>query len=131
MEIARALSQNARVLIMDEPTAALSQREVVRLFQVVRDLKQRGVAMMFVGHRMDEILRRISDRIAVLRDGVLIGIESRDSLLRDRAVQMMVGRELSALYPKNEATPGDLVLETRRLVRAGEFEDIDLAVRQG
>ena len=130
VEIARALSQNARVLIMDEPTAALSQREVVRLFQVMRDLKQRGVAMMFVGHRMDEIFT-ISDRIAVLRDGVLIGVESRDSLSRDRAVQMMVGRELSGLYPKNEATPGDLVLETRRLVRAGEFEDIDLAVRKG
>ena len=76
VEIARALSQNARVLIMDEPTAALSQREVVRLFQVVRDLKQRGVAMMFVGHRMDEIFT-IADRIAVLRDGVLIGVESR------------------------------------------------------
>ena len=130
VEIARALSQNARVLIMDEPTAALSQREVVRLFQVVRDLKQRGVAMMFVGHRMDEIFI-ISDRIAVLRDGVLIGVESRDSLSRDRAVQMMVGRELSAFYPKNEATPGDLVLETKRLVRAGEFEDIDLTVRKG
>ena len=130
VEIARALSQNARVLIMDEPTAALSQREVVRLFQVVRDLKQRGVAMMFVGHRMDEIFT-ISDRIAVLRDGVLIGIESRDSLSRDRAVQMMVGRELSALYPKNEAAPGDIVLETRRLVRTGEFEGIDLTVRKG
>jgi rhamnose transport system ATP-binding protein len=130
VEIARALSQNARVLIMDEPTAALSQREVVRLFQVVRDLKQRGVAMMFVGHRMDEIFT-ISDRIAVLRDGVLIGVESRHSLSRDRAVQMMVGRELSALYPKNEAAPGDIVLETRRLARSGEFEGIDLTARKG
>jgi rhamnose transport system ATP-binding protein len=130
VEIARALSQNARVLIMDEPTAALSQREVVRLFQVVGDLKQRGVAMMFVGHRMDEIFT-ISDRIAILRDGVLIGIESKDNLPRDRAVQMMIGRELSALYPKNEATPGDIVLETNGLVRAGEFEGIDLIVRKG
>ena len=130
VEIARALSQNARVLIMDEPTAALSQREVVRLFQVVKDLKQRGVAMMFVGHRMDEIFT-ISDRIAVLRDGVLIGVESRDSLSRDRAVQMMVGRELSALYPKNEAAPRDIVLETTRLARTGEFEGVDLTVRKG
>ena len=130
VEIARALSQNARVLIMDEPTAALSQREVVRLFQVVRELKQRGVAMMFVGHRMDEIFT-ISDRIAVLRDGMLIGVESRESLSRDRAVQMMVGRELSALYPKNEAALGDIVLETRRLARTGEFEGIDLTVRKG
>jgi rhamnose transport system ATP-binding protein len=130
VEIARALSQNARVLIMDEPTAALSQREVVRLFQVVKDLRQRGVAMMFVGHRMDEIFT-ISDRIAVLRDGVLLGVESRDSLSRDRAVQMMVGRELSALYPKNEAAPRDIVLETTRLARTGEFEGVDLTVREG
>ncbi len=130
VEIARALSQNARVLIMDEPTAALSQREVVRLFQVVGDLKQRGVAMMFVGHRMDEIFT-ISDRIAVLRDGMLIGVEGRDSLSRDRAVQMMVGRELSALYPKNAAAPGVIVLETRRLARTGEFEGVDLTVRKG
>jgi rhamnose transport system ATP-binding protein len=130
VEIARALSQKARVLIMDEPTAALSQREVVRLFQVVGDLKQRGVAMMFVGHRMDEIFT-ISDRIAVLRDGALIGVESANNLPRDRAVQMMIGRELSALYPKNEARPGEIVLETRDLARIGEFEGIDLAVRKG
>ena len=130
VEIARALSQNARVLIMDEPTAALSQREVVRLFQVVGDLKQRGVAMMFVGHRMDEIFT-ISDRIAVLRDGALIGVESAGNLPRDRAVQMMIGRELSALYPKNEARPGEIVLETKGLARIGEFEGIDLAVHKG
>ena len=130
VEIARALSQKARVLIMDEPTAALSQREVVRLFQVVGDLKRRGVAMMFVGHRMDEIFT-IADRIAVLRDGALIGVESADNLPRDRAVQMMIGRELSSLYPKSEARPGEIILETRGLARIGEFEDIDLAVRKG
>ena len=114
VEIARALSQNARVLIMDEPTAALSQREVVRLFRVVRDLKQRGVAMMFVGHRMDEIFRsQTASRSCAM--AMLIGVASRDSLSRDRAVQMMVGRDLSALYPKNEATPRDIVLEARRL----------------
>ena len=130
VEIARALSLHARVLIMDEPTAALSQREVVRLFQVVEDLKRRGVAMMFVGHRMDEIFK-ISDRIAVLRDGALIGVESADNLSRDRAVQMMVGRELSALYPKNDTAPGDIVLETKGLARVGEFAGIDLTARKG
>ena len=91
VEIARALSRDARVLIMDEPTAALSQREVSRLFSVVAGLRQRGVAMMFVGHRMDEIYR-VADRIAVLRDGRLVGIERAESLDRDRAVAMMIGR---------------------------------------
>jgi rhamnose transport system ATP-binding protein len=130
VEIARALSRNAGVLIMDEPTAALSTREVDRLFGVVAELKTRGVAMMFVGHRMDEIFR-ISDRIAVLRDGTLIGIERTEDLPRDRAIKMMVGRELSGLYPRSGAVIGRVVLETRGLSRSGEFDGIDLSVRAG
>ena len=87
LEIARALSRDARGLIMDEPTAALSQREVARLFAVVDTLRARGVAMLFVGHRMDEIFA-VADRIAVLRDGTLIGVELAAHLSRDRAIQM-------------------------------------------
>ena len=113
VEIARALTLKARVLIMDEPTAALSQREVERLFEVVATLRRQGVAMMFVGHRMDEIFR-IADRIAVLRDGRLVGVEPAAELSRDRAIAMMVGRELSALYPHREAAPGEVLLEVER-----------------
>jgi rhamnose transport system ATP-binding protein len=130
VEIARALSIDARVLIMDEPTAALSQREVVRLFHVVAELKRRGVAMMFVGHRMDEIFR-ISDRIAVLRDGILVGVESADKLPREKAIQMMVGRELSALYPVNNTEPGKVKLQVTNLSRFGEYDDINFEVRAG
>jgi ribose transport system ATP-binding protein/rhamnose transport system ATP-binding protein len=130
VEIARALSLHARVLIMDEPTAALSQREVTQLFQVVADLKRRGVAMMFVGHRMDEIFR-ISDRIAVLRDGALIGVEEAAKLPREKAIKMMVGRELSALYPSANAAAGGVALEVRGLSRAGEFEDVSFTLRRG
>ncbi len=130
VEIARALSCDARVLIMDEPTAALSAREVGRLFDVVARLKAKGVAMMFVGHRMDEIFR-ISDRIAVLRDGVLIAVERTVDLPRDKAIRMMVGRELTGLYPQSGATVGPVVLEVRGLSRPGEFEGISLAVRAG
>lgn len=130
VEVAKALSRDARVLIMDEPTAALSQREVDTLFSVVEGLKERGVAMMFVGHRMDEIFR-ISDRIAVLRDGELIGVELAASLGREKAISMMVGRELSALYPEHGAELGDVVLRTERLSREGAFEDISLTVRAG
>ncbi|MFI0848456.1 ATP-binding cassette domain-containing protein [Mesorhizobium sp. IMUNJ 23232] len=130
VEVARALSLDARVLIMDEPTAALSQREVARLFQVVETLKTRGVAMMFVGHRMDEIFH-VADAIAVLRDGALVGVERANRLSRGEAIRMMVGRELSSLYPQADAVPGKTVLEIERLTRAGEFADISLSVRAG
>ena len=124
------LVEIARVLIMDEPTAALSQREVARLFAVVDTLRAGGVAMMFVGHRMDEIFG-VADRIAVLRDGALIGVEAASDLSRDRAIQMMVGRELSGLYPRNTTIPGATVLQLQDFGRAGEFEGINLTVRAG
>lgn len=130
VEIARALSLDARVLIMDEPTAALSQREVERLFAVVQDLRQHGVAMMFVGHRMDEIFR-IADRIAVLRDGRLIGVHPKAELGRAAAISMMVGREVTDLYPERSAAPGKKMLETRGLSRKGAFAGIDLQLRAG
>jgi rhamnose transport system ATP-binding protein len=130
VEIGRALSVNARVLIMDEPTAALSQREVARLFAIVAELKTRGVAIMFVGHRMDEIYR-VADRIAVLRDGALVGVETRENLPREVAIRWMVGRELSGLYPLSRAKKGDVVLQLDDLSRDGEFEHIDLTVRAG
>ena len=100
VEIVRALSVDAGLLIMDEPTAALSQREVDRLFGVVSGLKTHGVAMMFVSHRMEEIYR-VADRIAVLRDGRLIGMGPTGEIDRDEAVQMMVGRPLSTIYPQS------------------------------
>ncbi|WP_312887816.1 ATP-binding cassette domain-containing protein [Mesorhizobium caraganae] len=130
VEIARALSLDARVLIMDEPTAALSQREVERLFAVVADLRLHGVAMMFVGHRMDEIFR-IADRIAVLRDGRLIGVKPKAELGRAAAISMMVGREVTDLYPERRHASGALVLEARELSRAGGFSGIDLKLHAG
>ncbi|HTN60462.1 MAG TPA: ATP-binding cassette domain-containing protein [Devosia sp.] len=130
VEIARALSLNARVLIMDEPTAALSQREVERLFAVVNDLRAHGVAMMFVGHRMDEIYR-VADRIAVLRDGHLVGTERVQDLSRERAVQLMVGRPLDGLYPRHTATAGKVMLEVDGLSRTGTFSDVSFQVRAG
>ena len=130
VEVARALSLEARVLIMDEPTAALSQREVDRLFDVVAELRRQGVAMMFVGHRMEEIYR-IADTIAVLRDGRVVGVEPARNLDRDRAVQLMIGRPLTSIYPARSAVPGEVRLETDGLGRAGAFSDISLALRAG
>lgn len=130
VEIARALTLKARVLIMDEPTAALSQREVERLFAVVNDLRAHGVAMMFVGHRMDEIFR-IADRIAVLRDGRLIDVRPVEALTRAQAISMMVGRELTAMYPSRSNKPGPLVLEVQDLAKDNLFEGIDFKLRAG
>jgi ribose transport system ATP-binding protein/rhamnose transport system ATP-binding protein len=130
VEIGRALSLDARVLIMDEPTAALSQREVERLFSVVDNLRIQGVAMMFVGHRMDEIYR-VADRIAVLRDGRHVGTENAANLSRERAVQMMVGRSLDGLYPRTAAIPGEVVLDVKGLSCEGSFADVSFQLRAG
>ncbi|MBN9251945.1 MAG: ATP-binding cassette domain-containing protein, partial [Mesorhizobium sp.] len=105
-------------------------REVERLFSVVGELRRRGVAMMFVGHRMDEIFR-IADRIAVLRDGRLIDVRKKDELTRAAAIAMMVGREISDLYPDRSHQPGEIVLETKALSRADVFSSIDLTLRAG
>jgi rhamnose transport system ATP-binding protein len=130
VEMARALSRDARVIIMDEPTAALSQREVERLFAVVADLRAHGVAMMFVGHRMDEIYR-IADRIAVLRDGKLVATERAQDLGRDRAIQLMVGRSLDGLYPHNHNDAGMAVLSVSQLSNGEAFQDISFELRAG
>ena len=130
VEVARALSVDARVLIMDEPTAALSRGEVERLFSVVDDLRTRGVAMMFVGHRLEEIYR-VADRMTVLRDGKLIGTFPKDEVPPERAVQLMVGRELANLYPKAGADPGAVRVRVDGLSRAGAFENVSFDLRAG
>jgi rhamnose transport system ATP-binding protein len=130
VEIAKALAVNARVLIMDEPTAALSQREVDQLFSVVDDLRKRKVAMMFVSHRMEEIYR-IADRVAVLRDGRLMAITPVGQMPPSRAVQLMVGRPLSDMYPALDVEFGRNVLNAERLTRSGVFKDVSFTLRAG
>ena len=130
VEVARALSADARILIMDEPTAALSHREVQKLFAVVGRLKARGVGIVFVGHRMDEIFA-ISDRVAVLRDGALLAVEPADVLTRERAISLMAGRDITADYPERRRAPGAVALQVEGLSRAGEYRDISFEVRAG
>ncbi|MBV9488438.1 MAG: ATP-binding cassette domain-containing protein, partial [Verrucomicrobia bacterium] len=130
VEIAKALAVKARIMIMDEPTAALSRREVDQLFLVVDDLRKRGVAMMFVGHRMEEIYQ-ISDRVVVLRDGKMIGGAPVGEMPRDRAIQLMVGRPLADLYPKRSHTVGEAVLAVEGLSRGTMFENVSFTVRSG
>jgi rhamnose transport system ATP-binding protein len=130
VEIAKALSRDARVLIMDEPTAALSGNEVARLFAVARTLREHGCALLFISHRLEEIFELCS-RVTTLRDGGLIATEDLGDLTPDDLVQRMVGRELDTLYPKQETTPGEPVLEVARLTREGVFTDVSFDVRAG
>src|SRR5690348_8717655 len=116
VEILRALSQDARLLIMDEPTAALTEYDVTRLFDLVRRLKARGVGIIYISHRMDEIFQ-LADRVTVLRDGAHVGTRKVAETSSGELVQMMVGRQIESLFPKVTVPIGEPVLEVRDLVR--------------
>jgi rhamnose transport system ATP-binding protein len=130
VEIAKAISLNARVLIMDEPTSSLSANETRRLFRIVESLRQSGVAILFISHRMDEVFE-IADRITVLRDGRWIRTAGRGELTRDAAIRDMVGRDVGDFFKRSHHEPGDVVLETRGLGRTGAFSGVEFAIRAG
>jgi rhamnose transport system ATP-binding protein len=130
VEIAKALSFDARVLIMDEPTAALTGSEVARLFGVVRTLREQGAAILFISHRLAEIFE-ICQRVTTLRDGVLIAEEEVAGLTEDDLVRRMVGRTLDELYPKQDTEIGAVALSVERLTREGVFTDVSFQVRRG
>jgi rhamnose transport system ATP-binding protein len=130
VEIIKALTFEAKVLIMDEPTAALSLEEVRRLFQVIERLRVKGVALMFVSHRLDEVFA-ISRRITVMRDGRVVGSGPIEEWTTDEVIRKMVGRSLDALYPKEKVDPGETVLRVREMRRAGVFKEITFEVRKG
>ncbi|MFF0300307.1 sugar ABC transporter ATP-binding protein [Streptomyces sp. NPDC004562] len=130
VEIAKALSFDARVLIMDEPTAALTGSEVARLFGVVRTLRDQGAAVLFISHRLEEIFQ-ICHRVTTLRDGAFVASEPVDGMTEDDLVRRMVGRDLDELYPKQDVAPGEVALSVRRLTREGVFTDVSFDVRRG
>jgi rhamnose transport system ATP-binding protein len=130
VEIAKALSFEARVIVMDEPTAALSGTEVERLFTVARTLQDHGAAVLFISHRLDEVFA-LCQRVTVMRDGRQVFSGPLEGLSTDDLVRRMVGRELDTLYPKQPATRGDLALSVRRLTREGVFTDVSFDVHHG
>ena len=130
VEIAKALSLNSRVLVMDEPTAALSAHEVHELFAIVKQLRERGVAILFVSHRLEEIFE-LAERVTILRDGERVISAPVTGLSTEDIIRHMVGRELETLYPKSEVEAGAVALDVRHLTRTGVFEDISFQVRQG
>ena len=130
VEIAKALSFDARVLVMDEPTAALSGVEVERLFAVTRSLRDSGTAVLFISHRFDEIFS-LCQRITVMRDGQWVSTDPVEALTVDEVVRRMVGREVSTLYPKQDSVVREPRLEVRGLTRHGIFSDVSFTVHGG
>jgi rhamnose transport system ATP-binding protein len=130
LEIAKALSASARLLIMDEPTAALSPHEVENLFATVRRLRDRGVAIVFISHRLEEVTA-IADTVTVLRDGRHVATRTAAELPHGELVRLMVGRSLDALFPKEEVAIGDVVLRAEGLTRHGVFSDVSFELRRG
>jgi rhamnose transport system ATP-binding protein len=130
VEIAKALSMDARVVVMDEPTAALSSRETDELFRIIKDLRSRGVAILFISHRLEEVFA-LSDTVTVLRDGGHVITASAAELDTTALIRHMVGRELGELFPKGEAEIGAPALEVRGLTREGVFSDVSFTLRRG
>ena len=132
VEIAKAVAGNCRVLILDEPTSSLTQNEVEALFRIVEDLKKEGVAIVYISHKMDEILR-ISDEVTIMRDGQYIGTWESKGLTTDFIITKMVGRELTNLYPKRSNVPGDVVFEVEDFtsINPRSFRHCSFNVRKG
>jgi ABC-type sugar transport system ATPase subunit len=130
VEIAKALSQNARILIMDEPTAALTEADVQRLFGIVRLLRERGVGIIYISHRLEEVFV-LADRVTVLRDGQYVATKPVRLTSEDELVSMMVGRTIENLFPKLDTKVGEPVLEVRNLVRKPLTRGVNLTVRAG
>lgn len=130
VEIAKAVGANAKILLMDEPTALLSERESANLFRLIAKLRGEGVAIVYISHRLEEILA-IADRITVLRDGETVAVRSAAEVSQPELIQLMVGRSIASVYPKRTVPIGDIALQVRALHNAAGLHDISFAVRRG
>lgn len=130
IEICKALMTKAKVIIMDEPTAALTEREIRKLFEVIGALKREGVSIIYISHRMEEIFE-ICDRITVMRDGSTVDTKAIPETGFDEVVRKMVGRELTDRFPKRDVSPGPVVLEVRNASKRGVFDGVNFSVRSG
>jgi ribose transport system ATP-binding protein len=130
IEIAKALMTHAKVIVMDEPTAALTEREIQKLFEVIASLKKEGVSIVYISHRMEEIFT-ICDRITVMRDGKTIDTQAIPDTDFDDVVRKMVGRQLTDRFPQRVFQPGEVVLEVKNACKTGKFKDVNFSVRAG
>ncbi|KTR89906.1 D-ribose transporter ATP-binding protein [Pantoea dispersa] len=130
VEIAKAVSWNSDIVIMDEPTSALTETEVAHLFTIIRDLRVQGKAIIYISHKMDEIFA-ITDEISIFRDGTWVGSNSTTAFTRQSLITQMVGRELTQLFPKFNSAIGEEVLTVRNLTCKDRFTDVSFSVRKG
>ncbi len=130
VEIAKALALDAKLVIMDEPTATLTGQEIEELFDVIHNLTAKGIAILYISHRLDEIFR-IADRVTVMRDGKVVATLPRDEIDEKKLIRLMVGRDIANLYPKPETTIGDVVLRVEGISRAHVLHDCSFEVRAG
>jgi inositol transport system ATP-binding protein len=130
VEIAKAVSYNSDVLIMDEPTSAITETEVEHLFAIIRDLRAKGVGIVYITHKMSELFE-IADELTVFRDGQYIDTVKASDVTRDDIIRMMVGREITNMFPKVDCEIGDAILEVKNLTLPGTFHDISFDLRRG
>lgn len=129
-ELARAVSYNSDIIIMDEPTSSFTNKEIQLLFKIIQNLKQKGISIIFISHKLDEIFT-VCDNITVLRDGQVVNTVASNSVNEESLISMMVGRNVENLYPKIDVEIGEPVFSVTGLTRAGYFEDINFEVRRG
>ena len=130
IEIAKALALDAEILLMDEPTSSLTEKEVTKLFDTIRRLKDNGTSIIYISHRMEELFQ-LSDRVTVLRDGQYIGTYVTKDTTREELVAAMVGRQLTEFYVKDSVPQEEVFLEVKNLSREGVFQDVSFALRRG
>lgn len=130
VEFVKAVSYDAKIIIMDEPTSAITEREVDHLFSVIDIFKKKGVGIIYISHKMEEIFK-IADRITVLRDGELIETREAGEISVDEIIKLMVGREIKNIFPKEETKKGETVLEVKNLTQSGKFENISFSLQRG
>jgi ribose transport system ATP-binding protein len=130
VEIAKALSFGAKLIVMDEPSATLTPKELERLFAVIYDLKMKGVSIIYISHHLDELIE-IGDRVTVLRDGEHVATDDVDKIDKDQIIRWMVGRDLTNSYPPRAVTPGEKVLEVKNLSSEGVLKDINFSLHKG
>lgn len=130
LEILKAISYNSDIIIMDEPTSAITQKEIKVLFKKINELKQRGTCIIYISHKMDEIFT-IADEITVFRDGAVVDSRAKDDYDMDTVITQMVGRKIESVYLKEDIPLGDKVLEVKGLSSAGKFENVSFDVHEG
>lgn len=130
VEIAKAISYNSDLIIMDEPTSAITEKEVEQLFNIITDLRTKGMSVIYITHKMDEVFK-IADDITVFRDGKHIATESAGNLNKEKLIEMMVGRELTEIYLKDDVEKGEVVLSVRNLTKKGQFNDVSFDLHKG